>query len=246
MRDSRRSRAALYCRSASVSNTRISSIKSYMASRSVCRLQWPRFRPPRRNQGAARGCAAPPAGRCVGGRGAAPRRRRSRDPRRRETTRRCCSIISAEIAGDGHAQAAHPVEVPARALAHGPDGVVLGQVAQPLVERVVEHVEGIEVVGVARPPLRAQVVLQRGHVVLGRELGGAAHAGALQRLADELRVGDRGGRDPGDERAELRDDLDQPLVAQPHQRLADRRAAHAQARGQLVLGELPSGGPARR
>ena len=155
------------------------------------RVRWPRLRPPRRNRGAARGCAAPPAGRCVGGRAAAPRRRRRRGRRRPRRTLRCCSIISLEIAGDGHAQTADAVEVPARALADRPDGAVLGQVAERLVERVVEHVEGVEVVAVAGALLRAQDVLQRGDVVLGRELGGAAHARALERLADELRVGDR-------------------------------------------------------
>ena len=129
----------------------------------------------------------------------------------------------------------------ARALADGPDGAVLGEVAERLVEGVVEHVEGVEVVGVARAILRAQVVLQRGDVVLGRKLGGAAYAGALERLADELRVGHRGRRDARHERAELRHYLDQALVAQPHQRFADRRAADAEPRGELVLGELAAG-----
>ena len=108
-------------------------------------------------------------------------------------------------------------------------------------KRVVEHVERVEVVGVAGALLRAQVVLQRGDVVLGGELGGAADARALERLADELRVGHRGRRDAGHERAQLRHDLDQPLVAQAHERLADRGPAHAEPGGQLVLRELPAG-----
>ena len=36
-------------------------------------------------------------------------------------------------------------------------------------------------------------------------------------------------------------DLDQPLVAQAHERLADRGPAHAEPGGELVLGELPAG-----
>jgi hypothetical protein len=119
--------------------------------------------------------------------------------------------------------------------------VVLGEIAERLVERVVEHVERVEVVAVARALLRAQDVLQRGDVVLGREVGRAAHAGALERLADELRVGDGRRRDARDEGAELRHDLDQPVVSQSLQRLADRRAAHAEQGGELVLGDLAAG-----
>src|SRR5215207_11222362 len=54
-----------------------------------------------------------------------------------------------EIAGDGHAQPAYPVQVSACAQADGPDRVVPGEVAERLVERVVEHVERVEVVAVA-------------------------------------------------------------------------------------------------
>src|SRR5688572_21675448 len=46
-----------------------------------------------------------------------------------------------EIAGYGHAQPAYPVEVSTRAQADRPDGVMAGEVAERLVERVVEHVE---------------------------------------------------------------------------------------------------------
>jgi hypothetical protein len=68
-----------------------------------------------------------------------------------------------------------------------------------------------------------------------------ADGGALQRLADELRVADGTGGDGGDVRPELGDDVDEPLVAQAHERLAHGRAAHAQRGGELVLRQPPAG-----
>ena len=62
----------------------------------------------------------------------------------------------------------------------------------------------------------------------------------LQRLADEVRVSDRVLVDVRDERAELRDDRDEPLIPQPRQRVPDRRPADADQLRELVLGEPPS------
>ena len=45
--------------------------------------------------------------------------------------------------------------------------------------------------------------------------------------------------DVGDERAELRDDRDEPLVAQTRQRIAHGRAADADQLGELVLRQPP-------
>ncbi len=116
-----------------------------------------------------------------------------------------------------------------------------GQVAQRLVELVVEHVEGVEVRGLSRALLGDEVLLEPLEVLVGHAAGGGAHRGALERLADELRVGDRARGDGGDERAELRHDLDEAIVAQALQRLAHGRAADAERRGELVLGELAAG-----
>ena len=61
---------------------------------------------------------------------------------------------------------------------------------------------------------------------------------AFQGLADELSIGDSLLADSRDEGTQLRDDLDQAVVAQARQGLPNRRPADAHLSGQRVLGEL--------
>ncbi|MCW2242184.1 hypothetical protein M2351_006829 [Azospirillum canadense] len=68
-----------------------------------------------------------------------------------------------------------------------------------------------------------------------RPLGGAAHGGEFQRLADRAGLGQRVDGDAGDEGSGLRKDLDQPLVGQLQQRLADGGAADAVGFRDLLL-----------
>jgi hypothetical protein len=114
---------------------------------------------------------------------------------------------------------------------------VAAEVAEAGVERLVEDVERLEVAGVARAVLGVDHRPQLGDVVVGGALGGEADGGALQRLAHELRVAHAADGDRGDERAALRRDLDELLVAQADQRLADRGAGDAELARQLVLGQ---------
>ena len=108
-------------------------------------------------------------------------------------------------------------------------------------QRVVEPVERVGVAGLLRAVLRGEVGLQLGQVLLAGALGRQPDRRALQRLAHERRVLDASVRDQRDERPELRHDRHQPLVAQPHQRLAHGRAADAEPLGQLVLRQPPAG-----
>ena len=59
--------------------------------------------------------------------------------------------------------------------------------------------------------------------------------GELDGLPDELRVGHLPHVDPGDERAELREDLHEVLVGEQDEALSHRGARHRQLRGEVVL-----------
>ena len=83
---------------------------------------------------------------------------------------------------------------------------------------------------------------ERGDVAVVGARRREPHGGALERLADELGVGDARRLIRVDVGAELGHDLDEALVAQADQRLADRRAADGEALGQLVLGDALAGG----
>ena len=69
----------------------------------------------------------------------------------------------------------------------------------------------------------------------GRAGRGGVERGQLDRLADELGVADLLDVDPRDEAAELRIDVDQPLLGEQDQALADRGAADAELGGQIAL-----------
>ena len=65
--------------------------------------------------------------------------------------------------------------------------------------------------------------------------------GGLERLADELSLANGGEVDPADEGACLRVDVDEAFVGESDQGFADRRPAHAEARGHLGLGDRLTG-----
>ena len=106
---------------------------------------------------------------------------------------------------------------------------------------VVEREELAGVAEVARVLLLRNEVLELRDVVAVGALCREANRRALERLAQELRVVDAGHADAADEGAELRDDPDELVVAQPRERLAHRRAADAELVGDLVLRDLPPG-----
>jgi hypothetical protein len=64
-----------------------------------------------------------------------------------------------------------------------------------------------------------------------RELDG----GAFERLPYDHGLGDRGERDPGDRGARLRPDIDEPLLGEPDEGFAHRRAADAELRREIPL-----------
>ena len=150
-----------------------------------------------------------------------------------------------EVARLRQAEAPHAVEVALHALRHLPRDGVPGHLADRGVELVVEHGEALVVAVLGDLGLAAHEAGERGDVAGLGARRGKAHRGALERLADELRVLHGRGADPRDERAELGHDLDEALVAQPDQRLAHRRAADREAVGELVLGEALPGGELR-
>jgi hypothetical protein len=107
-------------------------------------------------------------------------------------------------------------------------------------ECLVEPVERLGVRALERALLRGEVGLQLLEVAGLGALGGQPDGAALERLAHEGGVGDRVRADQRDEGAELGHDRHQALVAKARQRLAHRRAAHAQPVGQLVLRQAPA------
>ena len=120
--------------------------------------------------------------------------------------------------------------------------VVAAEVAQGVVKLVVEDVEGVEVVRPRATASWRRMIASRPARSWSRARSAVlADRGALERLAHELGVGDGVLADAGHERAELRNDLDEPVVAQALERLADRRAADAEQRRELVLGQLAAG-----
>ena len=74
------------------------------------------------------------------------------------------------------------------ALPDRPRDLAAAEVAEVVVELLVEREPGLEVVGVARALLTAQHVLEALDVVGRGALRGQADGGALDRLPEELRV----------------------------------------------------------
>ena len=143
-----------------------------------------------------------------------------------------------EVAGLRQAQAADAVEMALDALGDLPGDRMAGELAERGVELVVEHARS------ARGRRARQTSAWRrtsprsaAMSPASARVRGEPHGGALERLADELRVVDGGRADPRDVGAELGHDLDEALVAQADQRLAHRRAADGEPLGELVLGD---------
>ena len=114
------------------------------------------------------------------------------------------------------------------------------EVGQGSVEFFVEDEPASAVLGGANVVLAGDDRAQRRDVLFVGVRGGFAHSGAFEGFADEVRVGNGGLADRGDERSELGDDLDQAIVAEPDERLADGGSADAEAGGKLVLRKLSS------
>ena len=140
-----------------------------------------------------------------------------------------------EVAGLGKAESADAVEVAADAADECPGDGVSAEVGQGLVEFLVEYEPAGVVLGGADVVLAGEDRAQGGHVLFVGVDGGLADGGAFEGFADEVRVGDRGLADRGDECSELGDDLDEAVVAEADERLADRGAADAEAGGELVF-----------
>ena len=146
-----------------------------------------------------------------------------------------------EVAGLREAESADAVEVAADAADECPGDGVSAEVGQRSVEFFVEYEPAGVVLGCADVVLAGDDRAQRGDVLFLGVGGGFADGGAFEGFADEVGVGDGGLADRGDERSELGDDLDQAVVAEPDERLADGGSADAEAGGELVLRELSSG-----
>src|SRR3954451_16198422 len=115
------------------------------------------------------------------------------------------------VAGGREGQPSHAVELPAGPLADAPRDLAAGEVADRAVQRLVEAIEGLGVAGPHGALLLGQVGLQADEVGGLGQLGRDADGVALQRLADEVRVGDGVRADERDERAQLRDDRHQAV-----------------------------------
>ena len=138
-------------------------------------------------------------------------------------------------------QAADAVERHAGVLDRRTDAREAGRSDQQVVEGQVEPVKARAVVGLDRGVLVAQIAAQFGgeRGILapgqqGRRLG-------LQRAAQEHVLAHVGKADQRDGRAALRPDVDKALGLQPVERLGDRKARHAEARGQRRLVEHGAG-----
>jgi hypothetical protein len=110
---------------------------------------------------------------------------------------------------------------------------VTAQLQQSLVEGLVEGEELLQVD--ARLLLPGQIGVQlcdQVGVELGRQV---VQRGQLDRLAQELGIGDAVRVDPRDERTHLREDLHQALLGEQDEAFPDRRPAHPHGCGQLVL-----------
>ena len=142
-----------------------------------------------------------------------------------------------QVLGHRQAEPAQSVEVGLGALVDRPDRRVPAEVADLAVVGVVEQLPGVDVGAGDGAFLGAQVFLDLRHRLFVGEFGGDADSGALERLADELGVGDGLRADAGDEGADLGTDFDQAIVAETTESLADGRAADPEAVAQLGLRE---------
>src|SRR5674476_854419 len=127
------------------------------------------------------------------------------------------------------------VEMTFRGGDYRPDGPVPCQCEQSLVELLVQPEERLELYALL--VLLLEVRAKPAHDLRVKLRGEVGQRGQLHRLAQELGVGHLGGIDARDEGADLGEDLHEPLFREDDQALAHRRATHAQARGNLVLGE---------
>src|SRR5436190_3168806 len=97
-----------------------------------------------------------------------------------------------DVARLGEAQTAHTVQVPVRARDNRPGDRAAAHLAECRVEPIVEHVEAACVRRVASALLVRDQGVELGDVGAVCALGGEADGGALERLAQELRVVDAG------------------------------------------------------
>src|SRR4051794_6989182 len=146
-----------------------------------------------------------------------------------------------DVARLGQAQAAHAVEMSVRARNDRPRNRAPAQLAERRGQLIVEAEERIGIGGVACRLLMRDDGAELGDAAAVGALCGEPHGRALERLAQELRVVDARDADAAHKRSELRDDLDELVVAQARERFAYRRPADAELVGDLVLRDLPSG-----
>ena len=190
-----------------------------------------------------RGCAAPPDRTLRRwSRSSASAPSASWSATARDDARGAARSSRRDSSGSGMAQTADAVQVAAGAQAHGPHGAVpaTGRTAPGGTRRRARRRRRSRRRR-GRAPARAGC--PRSAAMSSSVASSAARRTAAHSSASRMNcgVGDGGRRDAGDERAELRDDLHQPLVAQAHERLADRGAADAEPGGELVLRQLAAG-----
>lgn len=150
------------------------------------------------------------------------------------------------LAGDRQVQAAQAIQVAALAAHQHP------QVRHPrgfvhlAVECLVEQGEFGEILrrehGLLPRHAKAQPLDQR-RVGFLRQ---GAHDFHFHRTPQEMRLLRQGDADGADHGGVLRKDIDQPFLAEPHQRVAHRRLADAVLRGQLGTRQHRAGGQRHR
>src|SRR5215207_119504 len=133
------------------------------------------------------------------------------------------------------AEKPNTIELSLLAFDDSPDSVQPHPLCEPTVEKVIELRESLRVL--AGPLLCLKARFGALPDVLGDPLfRRAPDDGNLQRLAHKSGALHGFERDPADEAATLRQNIDQPVLREPDQRLADRRATGAEPQSKLVLG----------
>ena len=118
-----------------------------------------------------------------------------------------------------------------------PNPPIASSLGDSAVKGLVRLMESIAIAGSARFALALELREESDDLAALGALGGEPRRCLFERLANDDRLGKRGKRNARGERARLRENLDEPLVSEFAQRLADWRSAEAVRFGQLRLRE---------
>src|SRR4051812_14256411 len=137
----------------------------------------------------------------------------------------------------GQAEKPNTIELSLLAFDDSPDSLQPRPLGKPAVEQIIELRELLRIL--AGLFLRFQARFGILPDVLGDPLlRRAPDDGDFERLAHKSGALHGFERDPADEASTLRQNIDQPVLREPDQRLADGRTARAEPQSKLVLGQL--------